>query len=107
MIILDGHFCVRSTTGNISSIPQDTFELLNLRLAIILNDDPSTIRTRLEGRFGTKDTTEEVALLQQAENQHGYAIAETMQIPISTLKISETETAIQIIRNQFQQKDIL
>jgi adenylate kinase len=75
LIILDGHFCVRDKSGAVNRIPLTTYESLNIRLAIILHEDPEVIQDRLYGRDGTNHTSEDIAVLQTAEIDHGTKIA--------------------------------
>jgi adenylate kinase len=54
-IILDGHFTLLKTGGEIVTIGMDVFVQLGLEMIVVFKDEPKSIYERLQNRDGTKE----------------------------------------------------
>ena len=97
-IILDGHFCLRDKKGLISPVPLRTYQALNVRLAIVVREEPELIQARLHERDGTPQACEEIRQFQDAEQSWASEIAIAMRIPLRVLRSGEVHQAIEYIQ---------
>ena len=65
--ILDGHFCLLNTSGEITRIPIDTFKSLNPDAIILLTEAPSVIAARRKERDGVNTSIQNIEEFQQEE----------------------------------------
>ncbi len=79
--ILDGHFCLLNTCGEIIRISYDTFQLLKPDTIILLTETPDIIAKRRFQRDGVVENVSEINAFQTAEKEYASEIAERFGIP--------------------------
>ena len=88
-LILDGHFCLQSSTG-IYDVPVSTFESINISTIFLLTDDIDVIHKRLFARDGDALDKEMIFNLQEAEKSRAVYIANQFNLPVITGTSSDT-----------------
>ena len=65
--ILDGHFCLLNSSGEITRIPLDTFQDLNPDAILLLMEKPDVIAARRKERDGIDASVQSIDNFQQEE----------------------------------------
>ncbi|MBA3987119.1 MAG: AAA family ATPase [Flavobacteriales bacterium] len=79
--LLDGHFCLLNSNGEISKIPAKTFQDINPRIISVVTEDIHIIHQRLYKRDGKEYDINTLAEMQSKELEHAFEIAKTLGIP--------------------------
>ncbi|MCB5235545.1 MULTISPECIES: ATP-binding protein [Niallia] len=99
-ILLDGHFTLLDKKKQITKLPTQTFENLNIKLIIVCIANPQTILMRLAKRdMNNNIALDTIAEFQEAEINHAKFIAKYLGIPIIFFE-TEKEQPINFIINQ-------
>lgn len=80
--ILDGHFCLLNSKGEITRIPADTYSALRSDRLILLTEKPEVILERRFKRDGIEADIMEIEAFQNAEKKYAEEIAEQLGIPL-------------------------
>lgn len=92
--LLDGHFCLLSKNGEITKIPDSTYEGINPCAIILLVDRPENIYDRLSKR---DNATYDLALLrsfQEQEIDYAKHVSNKLSIPYRMYNSSQTKSEI-------------
>lgn len=81
IIVLDGHTCLFNSDGNVSKIPYETFESLNLVAVIFIHDDVCKVQERLFKRDNIKYDKNTLYHLQVNEMKYTSMISKKLKIP--------------------------
>ena len=81
-LILDGHFCLLNTDGEVVVLSDDTFEGTKINKIILKKEEPEIIRQRLESRDNTIWKLETIKLLQDLEEKRAIFFSEKNNIPL-------------------------
>lgn len=73
--ILDGHFCLLNTSGEITRIPYETFTHLNPDAIILLMEKPDVIFARRKERDGIEVSVQSIENFQQQECAYAKEVA--------------------------------
>lgn len=84
--LLDGHFCLLGENDEIQEIPKSTFQDISPIAALVLYEDITIIKSRLEGRDGNFYKTSLLTKLQEHEIQHAKLVCESLNIPLQITK---------------------
>lgn len=90
-ILLDGHFAMRDTLGEIQAVSVDVFRSLGVDRVVCLVDEPSAIAARIQQRDGTALANHEIAELQDAEMRHAKAAAVALGVPFTLVQGGDVE----------------
>jgi adenylate kinase len=80
--LLDGHFCLLNTSGEITRIPQSTFTTLNPSALVLVTAEPETIAVRRRKRDGVAHNTDDIRRFQDEETAYASEIASLLDIPL-------------------------
>lgn len=80
--LIDGHFCLLTTTGQIARVPSDTFNALSPEAIVVLTEQPEVIATRLMLRDGIFSELPHIHKFQMAETAYATEVAEMLGIPL-------------------------
>ena len=80
--LLDGHFCLLNTNGEITRIPEDTFTRLNPDAIVLLTDDPNVIVQRRFARDHVELKVDDIARFQEAEIMYANEVAARLGVPL-------------------------
>ena len=80
--ILDGHFCLLNTCGEVTRIPYNTFELLKPDTIILLTEKPDIIAERRFQRDGIIQDICEIRKFQEAEKQYAQEVSQNFRVPL-------------------------
>lgn len=81
-VILDGHFCLTDTQGQIQPVPIETFEGLNVNVILMVTAPPQVIAQRLVDRDGVEHDVGHIQLMQDQEIQHAEIVSSKITAPI-------------------------
>lgn len=81
--ILDGHFCLLNSSGEVERIPLDTFKQLPIKAIMVVYDDVSKIVARLNARDGIKHNEATFEKFQNEELSYAKEIAELLCVPFT------------------------
>lgn len=96
--ILDGHFCLLNSEGNITRIPRQTYYDLMPDSIILLTEAPSVIAQRRFNRDGITIDISQIQNLQDAEIKYAREISQELSIPLDISSgTSDLERVIQSI----------
>jgi adenylate kinase len=84
-ILLDGHFCVLDSVGEITRISVQTFELLAPVVAVVIHDDVQRIQGRLRGRDNRSYPIEMLRTFQNAELTHAQHVCSAIGTELHVL----------------------
>ncbi|MBY6825656.1 ATP-binding protein, partial [Clostridium botulinum] len=68
--ILDGHFCLINNENDIEEIPIETFRKLNLKVIIVITDNPKNIMKKLQFRDDKKYSLDFIDFFQKKEVEY-------------------------------------
>lgn len=80
--ILDGHFCLLDSDGNISKIPREVFFILKPDLIVLLKEKSSVIAARIWQRDGVVEDENKISIFQKEEHLYAKEIANQLGIDI-------------------------
>jgi adenylate kinase len=81
--LLDGHYCLLNTNGEIKNIPVDTFQMINPFSLNIILDDVSEIKKRLEERDNKYYDYDLLMRMQDNELQYAKYLSEKLDVPLN------------------------
>lgn len=81
--LLDGHYCLLNTNGEIENIPISTFRLINPFSLNIILDDVSEIKKRIEARDNKYYDYDLLKQMQDKELQYAKYISEELGIMLN------------------------
>lgn len=97
--ILDGHFCLLNSHGEITRIPIDTFLKLQPDAIILLTSNPDVIAERRRQRDGMDHSIEDITKFQNEEITYATEIANTLKVPfIVSLGEDDLDKILDFIR---------
>ncbi len=80
LYLLDGHFCLFDKKGEISKVPETTFESISPMLVVVINEDVELIKERLEKRDGRPYDFSVLKQMQEIEIAYSKEIAEKLGV---------------------------
>lgn len=96
-ILLDGHFVLRDSTGELTRLAKEVFADLQLSGVVLLTEDSKIIADRLAKRDGTVASLESITELAEAESSHAHEVCEALKIPFTTLRVPTIETLNDVV----------
>lgn len=99
LILLDGHFCLLSKSGEIESLPILVFEELSIGKILVVRSPPLLIYERLLSRDGSTHqlSISDIAAFQDSEIKHARAVANSLCLPLMSVDMSERANALDVI----------
>jgi len=85
-ILLDGHFCLRSSTGDAVAIPLEIFRRIAPDALLLLVDEPEEIAKRLEQRDGISYQLADVTCLGNCEHEAALLVSNELRIPLHVVR---------------------
>lgn len=101
-ILLDGHFVLRGTSGELVRLAKKVFADLQLSGVVLLTEDAQLIVDRLVDRDGVAVNPESIAELAAEELAHAYDVCNVLQVPLAIIHTPNeqmlTEAVIQLLK---------
>ncbi|WP_093136072.1 ATP-binding protein [Variovorax sp. OK605] len=91
-ILLDGHFTLLNTRGEIEDVPLRTFAALGSAGLVCISDKPALIRDRLLGRDGRAPAEQAIADHQNREQAAARRVALALGIPLCEVSLEDRVT---------------
>ena len=99
--LLDGHFCLLNTEGEITRIPLRTFTTLNPEAIVILTEDPDIIIKRRRERDNVQLNTSDIIDFQNEEIKYAEEVAELLKVPLKiSVGSNDFDSTIAFIRSR-------
>ena len=99
--LLDGHFCLLNTDGEITRIPEETFTQLNPDAIVLLTEDPDIIAQRRFERDRVEHKPDDIDRFQKAEIDYANEGAARLGVPLKVSRGSkDVENTIDFIRGR-------
>ena len=95
--LLDGHFCLMNSKGEIERVPLPTFQDINPEMIILIVEDLDVIIHRLESRDDKKYDRQQLELLYDNETSWAKDVADFLGVELYTIKSSEYGKIKQVI----------
>lgn len=102
--LLDGHFCLFNSSGDIEKVGIETFKDIEPKLIAVVIADIGLIQTRLKKRDGKVYNTKTLDSMQTTELTHAIQIAAVLNVPfvkIVNKDIQEFTRALSLLPIQF------
>lgn len=103
-ILLDGHFVLRDTSGNLTKLPSDIFAQLHIAGAIVLTEEAEIISHRIAGRDGVQANIEAIVELAAEEALHAENVCRQLQIPLTIIhspdKVALMDAVAELLKNK-------
>ncbi|WP_249901801.1 ATP-binding protein [Paenibacillus sp. PK3_47] len=80
--LLDGHFCLLNTNGEVEKIPNTTFLAMCPRAIVVLFDSIDSIKKKLETRDAIKYEYDFLEKFQSAEIAYAKEISNLLEVPL-------------------------
>lgn len=96
-LVLDGHFVLRSESGDLTPIPSDVFKRLRLESAILLEAPASVVAARLRAR-GAPQSLENISELAEAESRNAECLCEEIGISLTRLVSPSKEEFLSVLK---------
>lgn len=95
--LLDGHFCLRNTNGEIEPIGIETFRAIDPAMIVLLEEDASVIQERLQERDGKDYAIEDLKEFAKMEKEQASLVAKELNVPLFCIPSSKPETHLREI----------
>jgi adenylate kinase len=96
--LLDGHFCLFNSKGEVERIPKETFVKINPKLIVIVTHSVNKIQERLNKRDGKIYNLELLNKMQTMEVDYANLIASTLNIPSIEIKGDNYQPILKLIK---------
>lgn len=98
--LLDGHLCLLDALGNVTRIPQTTFQTLNPEAIVLLMEKPEIIASRRRERDGVEVSLQTIEYFQQEECSYAKEISSLINAKLFISKGSNDLTlAVSFIKS--------
>ena len=95
--LLDGHFCLMNSKGEVCRVPMQTFQDINPEMIFLLIEDYDVIMNRLMCRDNMKYKPDIIKSLCEIEFSWAHDVANKLGVEIFTIKASEYEQVKYVI----------
>lgn len=98
-VLLDGHFCLLNSDGEIKRLPVDVFRALKVSKVILVICQPNSVYRRLIERDGTAhdQTINEIKEFQNQEIEHARFVTDTLDLPMLTVDSEQEDRASTVL----------
>ncbi|RXG25445.1 ATP-binding protein [Leeuwenhoekiella marinoflava] len=97
--LLDGHFCLFNSEGEVEKVPMETFEKIAPELIAIVTDKIDVVKERLEKRDNKTYNFDILKSMQIAEMEHARQISLELKVPFIEIKNGDYRELINLISN--------
>lgn len=95
--LLDGHFCLFNSEGQVEKVPMETFEKIAPKLIVIVIAKIDLIKERLEKRDNKKYDFDLLKSMQTFEKEHAQKISSKLNVPFVEIKDGNYKSLIEIL----------
>ena len=103
LLLLDGHFTIPTTAGQVERIPAEVFEALNVSGIVVLVEEPHVIRKHRKRRDGNAPEVTAIEESQAMELEHARQIACALACPFTPLASNDRTAFAAEIRKILQE----
>lgn len=92
--VLDGHFVLKNTAGEIERLAVDVFKALAPELLVILTDNPTNIIARLKQRDHVTHDAAALEEMQTAEKAHAQYLGKELGVDVVEIAVEDLANAV-------------
>lgn len=97
--LLDGHFCLFNSEGDVEKVPIDTFLKISPKLISVVTTNVALVKQRLEKRDNKTYKFDILKLMQDEEKRYGKEVALKLNVPFIEIKDENYDKLIELITN--------
>lgn len=95
--LLDGHFCLFNSEGQVEKVPMETFEKIAPKLIAIVTTKIDLIKERLEKRDNKGYDFDLLKSMQTSEKEYAQQISSELNVPFVEIKDGNYQSLIEIL----------
>ena len=95
--LLDGHFCLFNSVGQVEKVPMETFEKIAPKLIAIVTTKIDLIKERLEKRDNKEYDFDLLKSMQTSEREYSQQISLKLNVPFVEIKDGNYNSLIEIL----------
>lgn len=95
--LLDGHFCLFNSEGQVEKVPMETFEKIAPKLITIVTTKIDLIKKRLEKRDNKGYDFDLLETMQTSEKEYAQQISSKLNVPFVEIKDGNYQSLIEIL----------
>lgn len=95
--LLDGHFCLFNSEGDITKVPMKTFKEIAPKLIAVVTNDINVIKERLGQRDGKAYGADELRDMQATEIEYAKQVSSELNIPLVEIKDGDYQSLIRVM----------
>jgi adenylate kinase len=95
--LLDGHFCLFNSEGQVEKVPMETFEKIAPKLIVIVTTKIDLIKGRLEKRDKKGYDFDLLKSMQTSEKEYAQQISLELDVPFVEIKDGNYQSLIEIL----------
>lgn len=100
-ILLDGHFLLRDSAGELTEINTNVFASLNLSGVILLEKDAKTIRQQIASRDGRDQSLDSLKDAMEVERYRAETVCKELGLPMTVLRSPTEQGFAQVAHDYF------
>jgi adenylate kinase len=97
--LLDGHFCLFNSEGQVEKVPMETFKKIAPKLIAVVTTDVELIKQRLEKRDSQTYDFDTLKLMQDTERKYAEEVASIVNTAFIEIKNGNYNRFISLITN--------
>ncbi len=105
-ILLDGHFVLRNSAGELTENKTDVFESLKLGGVILLEKDPQIIRQQIAGRDGLDQSVGALQAAMDSERLRAEVVCKELGLPLNILRAPTEQAFAQAAQDYFSKRSV-
>ncbi len=95
--LLDGHFCLFNSEGQVEKVPIETFEKISPKLIVVVTAKIDIIKGRLEKRDNKLYDFDLLRNMQTSEKEYAQKISSKLNVPFVEIKDGNYKSLIEIL----------
>ncbi|AZQ57291.1 AAA family ATPase [Maribacter sp. MJ134] len=95
--LLDGHFCLFNSEGQVEKVPMETFEKIAPKLIAIVTTKIDLIKKRLEKRDNKGYDFDLLETMQTSEKEYAQQISSKLNVPFIEIKDGNYQSLIEML----------
>jgi adenylate kinase len=97
LVLLDGHFALRTSTLGIETIPAEVFAAMGVTELVCFVGEPAEIAGRLASRDGMDVDPRAVDELQRYELGHATQVSDSLRLPLTQLEAFDSTGLLRLL----------
>ncbi len=95
--LLDGHFCLFNSKGEVEKVPMEAFEKIAPKLIAVVTTEIDLIKERLKKRDNKEYNFDLLNSMQTSERKYAQQVSSKLEVPFVEIKDGNYQTLIKLI----------